>query len=64
MGSYLAQWVGRLVILSVYALIQAIQWIKDYRKIQRDYDNNMEAQLEGLKYKNKKNKQKGNNKNQ
>jgi Sec-independent protein translocase protein TatA len=48
-----------LVVLIGLAIRSAMRWIDEWRKNQRDYDNNMEAQLEGLKYKNAQNKQKG-----
>jgi hypothetical protein len=62
MHYFYARFIGyciRLVVVATLVLIKAIRWIKDYKKIQTDYDNSMNAQLEGLKYKNEKNKQKG-----
>ena len=50
----------RLVVVTLLVLIQAIRWINEYRKNQIDCDNYLERQLEILKYKNEKNKQKGN----
>lgn len=47
------------VIVAIRVLIEAIRWLKEYKKIQTDFDNSMERQLEALKYKNTKNKQKG-----
>ena len=47
------------VITAIRVVIKAIQWLKEYRKIQTDCDNNLNVQLEALKYKNEMNKQKG-----
>ena len=49
------------IIVAVQVLIKAIQWINEYKKNQKDCDDDLERQLEILKYKNRKNKQKGEN---
>ena len=49
----------RFVVVLILVLIKAFRWLKKYRKIQTDYDNSLNAQLEGLKYKNEMHKQKG-----
>jgi len=62
MGFLYARFVGnliRLVVVATLVLIKAIRWIIKYRKNQKDHDNYLERQLEILKYKNAKNKQKG-----
>jgi hypothetical protein len=63
MGYLYGRFIGyciRLVVVATLVLIKAMRWLKDYRKIQTDYDNSLNAQLEGLKYKNTQNKKKGN----
>jgi len=62
MGFLYGRLIGYLiafVIVAVQVLIKAIKWIKEYKKNQTDYDNELERQLEILKYKNSQNKQKG-----
>ena len=46
------------IIVAIQVLIKAIQWINTYRKNQKDYHDELEQQLEILKYKNTKNKNK------
>ena len=61
---FVALFVGPLfafVFAGLLVLIKAIQWINTYRKNQKDYRNELEQQLEILKYKNTKNKKKGTN---
>jgi len=48
-----------LVLAALLILAEPVQWIKDYKKNQTDYDNSMNIRLESLKYKNEQNKQKG-----
>jgi tRNA(fMet)-specific endonuclease VapC len=47
------------VIVAIQVLIKAIKWIKEYKKNQTDFDNDLERKIEILKYKNKQNQQKG-----
>ena len=56
---YPVKWLVRLIVVATLVLITAIKWIKEYKKNQTDYDNELERQLEILKYKNSQNKQKG-----
>ena len=51
----------KFVVVALLVLHKAIQWIKEYKKIQKDCDDELEHQLEILKHKNTKNKQKGKN---
>ena len=50
---------GHAIVWALLVLILAVRWINEYRKNQIDYDNDLERQLEILKCKNAKNKQKG-----
>jgi len=56
---YLVRRLIQLVVVATLVLMKAIKWIKEYKKIQTDHDNEMKRQLEILKYKNSQNKQKG-----
>ena len=47
------------VVAAPFVLLEAIRWTREYKKIQGDYDNDLKHQMEILKYKNTKNKQKG-----
>ena len=48
-----------LALAAVFVLVEAIQWITEYKKSQTNFDSSLNAQLEGLKYRNEQNKQKG-----
>jgi len=64
MGFLYGRFIGlliRFVVVALLALYKAIQWVKEYKKIQKDYDDSLERQLEILKHKHVKNKQKGEN---
>ena len=57
MGYFYGRFIGYLISLVIVAwrvLIEAIQWINEYRKIQKDCENELENQMEILKYKNEK----------
>ncbi|MCL2711312.1 MAG: hypothetical protein FWE95_10565 [Planctomycetaceae bacterium] len=46
------------VVVALLVLMKSIQWINEYKKNQKDYETDLQYQLEILKYKNK---QKGEN---
>ena len=64
MGVLYSRLIGYLiwfVVVLLCVIRKAIQWIKEYKKNQKDHDDQLERQLDILKYKNSKNKQKGEN---